>query len=711
MVKLDTANAVTVGDEDVEYTVPELPGFKLSVKAGSVTFPDGSKSGQLSVTAVNANKVPMPPPNGMQPQFIVTIQPAGAMFDPPAPLSIPNTDGKAPGAQVEMYSYDHDLEEFVTIGLGTVSKDGSVINSNTGVGVIKAGWHCGSQPNETGCGGACGELCTSGCECEFDPAKPLPGDMQTDGDCQNILCGGPEEDTGDAPEDDPNDCVDPSCGDPIHDNSETPNIADTPNDCKKPACVNGSPGFKDDPSDEPKCSKCVGQSAVPDDSLDCNDDNVCTFNERCEGGGCKSDPVPDGQITECMACQGGAKTTIAGACETGTQCSVGTCNQYGGCDREPANDGMAVGACKICQGGNEVADPSKNNTSCKGGDPCWQCLNGGCYYINDIPGCTQVVDGSKSSTEDPPPPPETDPGSPATVVVTDRSATVNDNDILFISPEPWMPEIAAQLQGAGIGQTRWKFQSTYDRRTPIDDKVTYREASTTSKWHAHLDYQGQFFGGDVTITSDKANSIRKFKILGENPQDNIVVDYLRSRMGMHWYALPIAKHESRIGSRIYNQFNEGTVSYTDEPNKGDPDGWGVMQLDGNGLNRIITSEEVWNWKINVNNGVDVVSTKRNSFSVSIAQYSNYAKNKWPAEWEEPPTTMVISGTNTVLSLEEVCTIQLYNFAKVIWTIPGHINKYLSCVDFDPTEPSGSRWFFVKNPNDYVYKVIKEYETP
>jgi hypothetical protein len=42
------------------------------------------------------SKVPMPPPNGMQPQFIVTIQPTGAMFDPPAKLTLPNVDGYAP---------------------------------------------------------------------------------------------------------------------------------------------------------------------------------------------------------------------------------------------------------------------------------------------------------------------------------------------------------------------------------------------------------------------------------------------------------------------------------------------------------------------------------------------------------------------------------------------------------------------------------------
>jgi len=231
MVKLDTKNGVMVGDEDVDYTLPEIPGFKLKVKSGSVTFPDGAKKGVLSVTAVNANKIPMPPPNGMQPQFIVTIQPTGAKFDPPAELSLPNVDGHKPGAQVEMYSYDHDLEEFVTIGVGTVSSDGSVIKSNPGVGVIKAGWHCGSQPGGSGCceggsGANCGycENRVGECpnvSCEFVPDRPAQN--QVPHNCQKELCGGSEPDPSDVPEDSPSDCQDPVCvGPPAPDDGETP---------------------------------------------------------------------------------------------------------------------------------------------------------------------------------------------------------------------------------------------------------------------------------------------------------------------------------------------------------------------------------------------------------------------------------------------------------------------------------------------------------
>ncbi|NJA08201.1 hypothetical protein HC024_21080, partial [Methylococcaceae bacterium WWC4] len=87
-----------------------------------------------------------------------------------------NVDGHKPGAQVEMYSYDHDLEEFVAIGLGTVSTDGSIIKSNEGVGVIKAGWHCGSQPGGSGCAySAECQTCSGNCQLSNKPDGQIPG--------------------------------------------------------------------------------------------------------------------------------------------------------------------------------------------------------------------------------------------------------------------------------------------------------------------------------------------------------------------------------------------------------------------------------------------------------------------------------------------------------------------------------------------------------
>ncbi|WP_146171986.1 choice-of-anchor X domain-containing protein [Pseudoduganella armeniaca] len=153
-------------------TLPEVPGFALAIAPGSATFPGGSRSGCVHVTPVNLDKVPMAPGFGQQPRFVVTIQPVGTHFSPPARMTIPNVDGLAPRAVTEMYSYDHDLASFVAIGSATVSADGATITSDPGSGVIKAGWHCGGNPNTSGSAGTC-PTCQKceGSSCVADAAK------------------------------------------------------------------------------------------------------------------------------------------------------------------------------------------------------------------------------------------------------------------------------------------------------------------------------------------------------------------------------------------------------------------------------------------------------------------------------------------------------------------------------------------------------------
>lgn len=169
LLPLDLANGAYVTEtQGGVVTLPELPGFALEIAPGSATFPSGQKSGLVSVTAVHADKIPMVPNFGQQPQLIVTIQPAGTRFDPPARMTLPNVEGLAPGQVTEMYSFDHDLGHFVSIGPARVSEDGSVITSAAGVGVLKAGWHCGGNPSGSGTAHDCPE-----CQkCENDDCVP-----------------------------------------------------------------------------------------------------------------------------------------------------------------------------------------------------------------------------------------------------------------------------------------------------------------------------------------------------------------------------------------------------------------------------------------------------------------------------------------------------------------------------------------------------------
>ena len=170
---LDRVNKLCVDEtHGGKLTLPQVPGFSLTVLPGAATFPGGSRQGCVTVTPVNGDKVPMSPGFGQQPRFIVTIQPVGTRFDPPAPMTLPNVDGLKPNAVTEMYSYDHDLGMFVAIGTGTVSADGSVIVSNPGVGVLKAGWHCGGDPAANGTVADCPtcKIC-QGNACVADPAQ------------------------------------------------------------------------------------------------------------------------------------------------------------------------------------------------------------------------------------------------------------------------------------------------------------------------------------------------------------------------------------------------------------------------------------------------------------------------------------------------------------------------------------------------------------
>ncbi len=162
LLPLDEAgSAIVGGDQDVTLTLDGVAGAELTVFANSVTFPDGSNVGRVSFTQVHADKVPMVAPLGSGFMLAVTIQPPGTLFDPPARLAIPNM-GDAPGTVVDIFSFDHDLGEFVTSGTATVSADGRQLVSNPGFGVSKAGWHgcVPPVPTTNPCNGGACTVCT-----------------------------------------------------------------------------------------------------------------------------------------------------------------------------------------------------------------------------------------------------------------------------------------------------------------------------------------------------------------------------------------------------------------------------------------------------------------------------------------------------------------------------------------------------------------------
>lgn len=396
LLPLNSANqlCVTATTGGGTLTIPEAPGFSLTFGPGQVTFPGGSKGGCVSVTVVHGDKVPMVPGFGQQPRFIVTIQPSGALFNPPAPITLPNVDGLKPREVTEMYSFDHDIGSFVAIGTGTVSDDGQVIRSNQGVGVLKAGWHCGGNPNPNGTAAHCGTCATCiGNNCVPNTAGTVCGACWYGGSCTGATTC-----TGAIPKP-----YGTSCG-----TCYNGGICDGSGNCLAGSSAgNGSPCSQSSCITGQTCQNgaCQGGTPVPAGTMCQSGGNPCRPGACDSSGNCVAGPpLPTG--TSCSnRCTTGGVCDANGTCVGGTSgvnCDDGNfCNGLETCD--PINGGCMPGTppigapCGVCMVGGTCSGAG----TCTGGTPapantsCGACYSGGtCNGSGNCVGGTQLANGT-----------------------------------------------------------------------------------------------------------------------------------------------------------------------------------------------------------------------------------------------------------------------------------------------------------------------------
>lgn len=114
--------------------------------------------------------------------------------------------------------------------------------------------------------------------------------------------------------------------------------------------------------------------------------------------------------------------------------------------------------------------------------------------------------------------------------------------------------------------------------------------------------------------------------------------------------------------------------------------------------------DVWNWQSNLRRGIAILQDKRRY----AVDYFAYIKKAYPNQWEEPPASYHVAGTEVSLPYLDVSTIILYNGANMLKDSKTGIT-YLYCFEFNASAASGKRWTFKPNPinPNYLQEVVRE----
>ena len=200
-----------------------------------------------------------------------------------------------------------------------------------------------------------------------------------------------------------------------------------------------------------------------------------------------------------------------------------------------------------------------------------------------------------------------------------------------------------------------------------------------------------------------------FFIRGKNPLDATARAYITANVDTEFqpYAWMIAKHESKSGSRVYNQFNP-SGSKIELPDKTDGTntwGWGIAQID-KGRNGTSTAE-VYDWHANVASMNATLISKRRRYNEIIGWYRAAYQDDASTHWIEPDN--VLTNVNgTVISGRQWAIMTLYNGAGGTHPVPfaEHADDKTP-IHFDPVT---TNWVLYTNSNNYVPVVYGDAST-
>lgn len=310
----------------------------------------------------------------------------------------------------------------------------------------------------------------------------------------------------------------------------------------------------------------------------------------------------------------------------------------------------------------------------------------------------------------------------ATDFGTRISKRIFQNGIAYVTGEPAAPALTAKFQNLpDFVEIGWAFdlvterpeRGTHDnRRVPATGWIT-KPGDEAWDIAAALN---EIVGGSATLAIVKDGRLvghTEFVIRGKNPEDEAVEAFLANIIDTPFRNIvgPITRHENRQGRYIYNQFNARIIN-REQPNLGNPAGWGIAQLDRSGQDGgHTTTAEVWNWKTNLVSMSALFVEKRNMHLGFISAFrSKYGTH---TNWVEPPLSYeFIPESNVRLDSDEWAEIVLYNGAGgVPWTTlvsNNSTNRFRSPWVFLPNETNvNRRWTFHDNGTNYAQRISFE----
>ena len=162
----------------------------------------------------------------------------------------------------------------------------------------------------------------------------------------------------------------------------------------------------------------------------------------------------------------------------------------------------------------------------------------------------------------------------------------------------------------------------------------------------------------------------------------------------------IAKHESKSGSRVYNQFN-AHGDKKELPNFGPPAGWGIAQID-KGPNGDSTAE-VYDWHENVASMNEKLRNALATHKRFVGYFKNLYADDPSTRWFEPDDVVAnVNGCAVSATMWSVLTF--YNGADGCPKLELEGRERKIPIEF---VPSSTNWVFHANSNNYVHKVTAD----